>query len=387
MTRKWQKATAMMVVLTMTLVISGCDLFGSSPAATPGPAQVGGTSASATGTAGSMVISPAISDSTPIAGGAGGKTLKVGIIQTVNQPALIAATQGITMAFQDKGYSEGQNIHFEVKDGALNPTNLAAISAAFADPSASYDAIIAVGTPATAAAKKAVADAGNKTPLFFVAVSDPYAAKFANSATDHPDNLTGIQDSPPVTDALKLIQQVLPNAKNVGLLWNPDEANSVYTRNIAEGAAAMLGFTIIEQPATTSANLVDAANALADKQVDAFFVSTTNYVVTGLPTIAQVGAGRNPKIPLFGNDFISATRGACVAYGLDYTDSGRKVGLMAWAALTGQQQIKDMPIQLQTKTALYVNTFYAQQQGVTIPDSVLKQAAQVLDGPAATPGK
>ncbi|PZR97026.1 MAG: hypothetical protein DLM69_10310, partial [Candidatus Chloroheliales bacterium] len=236
-------------------------------------------------------------------------------------------------------------------------------------------------------AKKAVADAGNKTPLFFVAVSDPYAAKFANSATDHPNNLTGIQDSPPVTDALKLIQQVLPNVKNIGLLWNPDEANSVYTRNIAEGAAAMLGFTIIEQPATASANLADAANALADKQVDAFFVSTTNYVVTGLPTIAQVGAGRSPKIPLFGNDFISATRGACVTYGLDYTDSGRKVGLMAWAALTGQQQIKDMPIQLQTKTALYVNTFYAQQQGVTIPDSVLKQAAQVLDGPAATPGK
>ncbi len=387
MTRKWQKATAMMVVLTMTLVISGCDLFGSSPGATPGPTRAGGTSASATGTAGSMIISPASSDSTPVAGGAGGKTLKVGIIQTVSQPALIAATQGITMTFQDKGYTEGQNIHFEVKDGALNPTNLAAISAAFADPSAGYDAIIAVGTPATIAAKKAVADAGNKTPLFFVAVSDPYAAKFANSATDHPNNLTGIQDSPPVTDALKLIQQVLPNVKNIGLLWNPDEANSVYTRNIAEGAAAMLGFTIIEQPATASANLADAANALADKQVDAFFVSTTNYVVTGLPTIAQVGAGRSPKIPLFGNDFISATRGACVTYGLDYTDSGRKVGLMAWAALTGQQQIKDMPIQLQTKTALYVNTFYAQQQGVTIPDSVLKQAAQVLDGPAATPGK
>ncbi len=393
MSRNWQKATALMAILTLSLVISGCDLFGSSPAPTPGPtAIVSGTptksaNANATSTGGSAMATTPAMVITPTSA-TGGKTLKVGVIETVNQPALIAATQGVTMAFQEKGYSEGQNIHFDIKDGNLDPTNLAAIGAAFADPTAGYDAIIAVGTPATAAAMKAVADAGNKLPLFFVAVSDPYGsvpgtARFANSATDHADNITGIQDSPPVTDALKLLQEVLPKVKNVGLLWNPDESNSVYTRVIADRAAASLGFTIIEQPATKNVNLVEAANALADKQVEAFFVSTTNYVVTGLPGIAQAGADHNPKIPLFGNDFISATRGACLAYGLDYVDSGHKVGLMAWEALTGQQQVKNMPIQLQSKTALYVNTFYAQQQGVTIPASVLSQAAQVLNGPAA----
>lgn len=392
MIRKWQGTIA--AVLVLILVISGCDLFGSNPEPTPPPAsptKVGGTptkAAAATTPTAMAVTTPAV---TPTTGGsAANKSLKIGIVETVNQPALAAAIDGAKQAFKDKGYTEGQNVTFDVKDGNLDPTNLAAIAAAFADPSAGYDAMIAVGTPATQAAKKASDDNGGKIPVFFVAVSDPYGPKFATSATDHPANLTGIQDSPPVTDALKLIPQVLPKVKNVGLLWNPDEANSKYTTLIARSVSSNLGFTIVEQQATKGTNLVDAANALAEKQVDAFFVSTTNYVVTGLPGIAQAGADHSPnKIPLFGNDFLSATRGACVAYGLDYTDSGRKVGNMVWSVLTGQQQMKDTPIVMQDKTQLYVNTFYAQQQGVTIPDSIIKQAAQVFNGPAptATPTK
>ncbi len=399
MNRKWQSSVAFGLLLAMALVMSGCDIFGSPAAPTPGPVT---PTAATTGTPGgvvtgtmtmsmtatpamSMTTTPAMTATITTTNTANLKPLKIGVIQTVVQPALLAATQGIKDTFKDKGYVEGQNITFDVKDGAGDSVNLSAIAQAFADPSANYDAIIAVGSPATLAAKKAVGDNGNKIPLFFVAVADPYGPKIANSATDHQDNLTGVQDSPPVTDALKLITQVLPNVKNVGLLWNPDEPNSSYTTKIARNVAATLNFTIVEQAATKGVNLADAANALADKQVDAFFVSTTNYVVTGLPSIAQAGADHNPKIPLFGNDSLSATRGACVAYGLDYSDSGRKVGEMAYNVLTGKTQIKNMPIQLQTKTLLYVNTFYAQQQGVTIPDTILKQAAQVLNGPAPTP--
>src|SRR5689334_10634140 len=106
MSSKWQKGMVTLAMLALALFISGCDLFGSTPAPTPPPQPTAsGTptkGAAATNTAGSgPTNTPVTASNTPTGGTPSAKTLKVGIIETVNQPALVAATDGAKQAFKD----------------------------------------------------------------------------------------------------------------------------------------------------------------------------------------------------------------------------------------------------------------------------------------------
>ncbi|GEM_PF-2619764 len=395
MNRKWHFGSVALTALLVTMVASGCAIGGGPDNPTPGPQAAASPRASGTpgtpmamasGTA--MMVSPtamAMLSPTAMMTTTGGplKSLKVGVIETTVQPALEAAIKGFKDQFAAKGYTEGTNISFDVKQGAGDAATLSQIATVFFDPSKGYDMVLAVGT----AALKAAVNEGKANPampIIFVAISDPYGAGIGvKSPTDHPANITGIQDSPPVTDALKLVLEVLPNVKNVGLLWNPSEPNSTYSTDLARSAAASLGLNLIEQTTATNDDLGQAANALADKGAQVFFVSTTNSVVQRLPSIAKVSGEREPKIPLFGNDFLSAGRGAVAAYGLDYSDSGMQAADLALQVAEGKT-VKEIAIKQQTKTLLYVNTYYAGQQAVKLPDAVKGRAAQVIDSAAPT---
>lgn len=394
MAKKWQMGIVALVIFVSAFSISGCDI-GGGPTATPTPV---GAAASPSGTVAGTAVSTTVAQATsttgmamtsPTVGSSGDKKpLRIGIIETTVQPALEACIAGFKAELKAQGYEEGKNVTFEVKQGAGDAGTLSQIAILFFDPNKDYDMVLAVGTPALKAAVNE-SKANPNVPIIFVAISDPYGANVgAKSPTDHPANLTGIQDSPPVTDALKLIGEVMTGTKTVGILWNPAEPNSIYSTDLARGAAASLGLNLLEQTTATSEDLRQAANSLADKGAQVFFVSTTNSVVQRLPSIAAVAAEHDPKIPLFGNDALSAGRGAVAAYGLDYTDSGMQAGQIA-VEVAGGKAVKDIPIRLQTKTQLFVNTYYAGQQGVTIPDALKSRAAQVLDAPAATatPGK
>ena len=70
-----------------------------------------------------------------------------------------------------------------------------------------------------------------KIPVVFNSVTDPYAAKAANSPTDKPANLTGVQAMPPVEAGMRVMLEVVPNAKRIGIVWNPAEANSTARGN------------------------------------------------------------------------------------------------------------------------------------------------------------
>jgi putative ABC transport system substrate-binding protein len=242
------------------------------------------------------------------------------------------------------------------------------------------DAIITIGTPASQAALAATQD--TKTiPVFFSAVADPYGAGLAGKKegdtvtpdpASHPDNVTGVQAFPPVEAGMKLIQEVLPQAKTIGLLWNPSEPNSLATTLEARKVAGNLNLIVVEEPVAKPADSAAAAASFANKNIDAFFVSTTNSVVAGLDAV--VAEARRTKKPLFGNDPLSAARGAVAAEGLDYTENGRQTGDLAVRVLTGKANVKTTDIAKTTKESLCVNTAAAADQGVTLPQELLDRA-------------
>src|SRR5579859_1837335 len=335
-----------------------------------GPTADTTTNPTATPVSATAAATPSTSGTTPAAttptGGAattttdsglGNKKYTIGILQTATHPALDFTREGVKQAFTQAGLVEGQNVTYDLRNAELDAPTAAKMADALIGKN--VDAIIAIGTLASQAALAEETKQKTTIPIFFCAVSDPYIVKLAGSSVGdtitadpkiHPDFVTGVQAFPPVKEGLALIQQVKPGAKTIGLLWNPNEPNSKATTDEARKVAVDMGLTLIDRPATKPSEVLDAAQALARYNVDAFFVSTTNSVVNGLDSVVKVA--QENKIPLFGNDPLSASRGSVAAQGLDYTQNGLETGALAVQVLTGKATVKSLDIQKTTKQAL-----------------------------------
>jgi putative ABC transport system substrate-binding protein len=169
--------------------------------------------------------------------------------------------------------------------------------------------------------------------------------------------------------------EVNPKIKNVGLVYNPSEPNSKFLRDQAVDATKKLSLNLVEASVTTSAEVLTAAQSLADK-VDAFLVTTDITVVNALPSMVKVASDN--KKPLFASNALSAESGAAVAYGLLYTDVGIVGAGKAAQILDGKKPV-DIPVERIKQLYLYINTKAAAQMGLTIPDAVLNRATQKFD--------
>ena len=355
------------LLASLTLVLAGCLPGGEGPTAVP-------AGATPTPAAGTTRTPSTARTATPGAA----KKYRVAILQFATHPALDFTREGIKTAFADANLKEGTDVEFDIRNAEGDVPTARTIAQKFVADK--VDLILTIGSPATDQAKVATADTMS-IPVVFSAVADPYIADFAGKKDGdninrdpsiHPDNLTGVQAFPPVQAGLELIQEVLPGAKRIGLLWNPNEPNSLATTLEVRKVTAEMGLSIIEAPVPAPAASAPAAASFANKGIDAFFVSTTNSVVAGLDAV--VSEARRTKKPLFGNDPLSAVRGAVAAQGLDYTENGRQAGDMAVRILTGKANVKTMPVERTTKESLCVNTAAAADQGVTLPASLLERA-------------
>ncbi len=346
--------------------------------ATATTATSGATATTATSAATATTATSAATATTGT-GATTGKHYTIGILQTATHPALDFTREGAKQAFIQAGMVEGQTVTFDLRNAELDAPTAAKMADTFI--ANKVDAIISIGSLASQAALAEEQKQGSTIPLFFTAVADPYVAKLAGKQEGdtitadpkiHPAFETGVQAFPPVEDGLKIIKEVKPDVKTVGLLWNPNEPNSKATTDEARKVADKMGLTIIDRTATKPAETLDAAQALARYNVDVFFVSTTNSVVNGLDSVVRVA--QENKIPLFGNDPLSASRGAVAALGLDYTQNGLEAGQQAVQVLTGKATIQSLDIQMTTKQALCINTQAAQLQSVDLPAGLKDRA-------------
>jgi putative ABC transport system substrate-binding protein len=298
----------------------------------------------------------------------------VGMMKLVSHPALDAEQQGVKDALAAAGYIDGETVRIEEANAEGDIATLSTIAQKFVDDG--VDLIVATSTPALQAAFNATKDLEGP-PIVFNAVTSPYAAGVANAPDDHPSWVIGIQALAPVEDALALIPAILPDAQSVGYLYNPAEANSVVNTEIAEPEAEALGLNLEIATISNSSEVQTAAEALAARGVDAFFVSTDSTVVSGLEALVKVA--NDNDIPFFANDPDSAARGAAIALGLDYYQDGLDSGALAVGILNGELDIPSAVIERQRAGSLVVNLAAAAEQGLEIPQEYIDRAAQVIE--------
>jgi putative ABC transport system substrate-binding protein len=133
--------------------------------------------------------------------------------------------------------------------------------------------------------------------------------------------------------------------------------------------------TLVEMPVSASSEVLQAAQVLASKKVDAIAVSADNTVYISLSSVVKVAEER--KIPLFVTEPFQVQKGACAGIGADFYQWGKESGKVAALIIRGTSA-GQIPIQSLNSKVIYVNLKAAEAQGVTLPPNLLKEADRII---------
>lgn len=292
----------------------------------------------------------------------------VAVTAIVEHPALDAVRDGVQAALKEAGYERGKNLKWQYQSAQGNTGTAAQIARKFVGDKP--DAIVAIATPSA----QAVVAATKTVPVVFSAVTDPVAAKLVPSWEASGTNVTGVSDLLALDKQMDLVKQVVPDAKRVGMVYNPGEANSVVVVKELQKLLPTMGMTLVEAAAPRSVDVSSAARSLVGK-VDVIYTSTDNNVVSAYEALVKVG--QDAKIPLVASDTDSVKRGAVAAYGINYRDLGEQTGRVVARILKGEAPGSIKP-EVSTKLELFVNPAAAQKQGVELSEALIKSAAEVV---------
>ena len=314
-----------------------------------------------------------------LAGGAVALTLLTGtahavgvatveVLAIVEHPALDSIRDGVRAELQAAGYEPGKNLKWEYQSAQGNTGTAAQIARKFVGDNPSV--IVAIATPAA----QAVVAATKTVPVVYAGVTDPIAGQLVNTWGPSGTNVTGVSDKLPLERQIALIKRVVPNAKTVGMVYNPGEANSVVVVKALKELLARQGMTLKEAAALRTVDISSAAKSLIGK-VDVIYTNTDNNVVSAYEALVKVA--NDAKIPLIAADTDSVKRGAIAALGIDYSNLGHQTGKVVLRILKGEK-----PGAIASETSndlqLFVNPGAAQKQGVTLPPDLLKDATEIV---------
>jgi putative ABC transport system substrate-binding protein len=296
-------------------------------------------------------------------------SIKVGIIQIVEHPALDAAREGFIEEMAKAGYKEGDNITYDYKNAQGDMSTAQTIAKQFTYDK--LDLILAIATPTA----QAVANSVKDTPILITAVTDPKSAGLVDSLEVPGANITGTSDLTPVKQQLELFKKIDPNIKKIGIIYNGGEVNSVVQAELAEKEAKKLDLELINLTVTSSNEVYQGAQSLVGR-VDGIYVPTDNTVVSAIQSVVKVA--NESDLPLIVGEDNSVENGGLATVGINYYQLGRQTGKMAVEVLDGADPAK-MPIQYLENTDLVINLKAAQEMGVDLPEELLNQAKRIIE--------
>lgn len=342
MKKSVKKVIAAAMAAMMAASLAAC---GSSGAAS--------SSAASSEAAGSEAASGEAAESK--AADASGKTYKIGVLQLVQHAALDAANKGFVEALDESGISYEIDQQNAAGDTATSTT----IAQKFVTDG--DDLIFAIATGAAQAAAAETKD----IPIVLTAVTDPADSGLVSSNEEPGGNVTGTSDLTPVADQIKLIKQILPDAKTVGILYCSAESNSQIQVQMAHEACEAEGLTAEDYSVANSNDIQTVVESMVGK-VDVIYAPTDNTIAAGMATVAMI-ANEN-KLPTIVGEQGMCDAGGLATYTIDYTELGKQAGEMAVEILKDGKNPAEMPIEYypSDKLKLVVNQETADALGIDV---------------------
>lgn len=294
----------------------------------------------------------------------GNDMLKVGILQLMEHPSLNTIRESIVEGLAEEGYTEGENLEIDYKNGQNDMTNMKTIAQTFV--SGGCDVIVAIATPAA----QAVLSETTEIPIIFAAVTDPVDAGLVDDMNMPGGNVSGTSDEVSAEAIIELAKEITPGFKTIGALYSAGEDNSDSVIQGLTEYAQKNGYKLVESTVTNTSEVQQAAQYLADK-ADIVYSPIDNTIASAMAVATEVF--NNAQVPFYVSADSMVQDGGLATYGIDYTVLGKETAKMV-AAVLGGSDTAAMPVVKMSDMQVYVNTATAAALGIEIPQTVLDKA-------------
>jgi ABC-type uncharacterized transport system substrate-binding protein len=312
--------------------------------------------------------------SAPLAGEAqqAGKSARIGYLSSGTATANAGLRRAFTDGLRDHGRIEGENIAIEYRWEGTGKSTLDGLAAELVR--LPLDLIFAVNTPASLATKRT----GTTLPVVFATVSEPVAIGLVDSLPRPGRNFTGLTtiNRELMSKRLELLKETIPGLTRVGYLANPGYEVHKAQLTDMNAAAHSLGLTLHLAEVRAPSEFEGAFALMAAAHVGAFIVQQDDLFVGNRALVIDSAAKRRlPGMYVFS---LYPRSGGFMSYGAHAEDLYRRAAEYVDRILKGTKP-SNLPVERPTKFELVINLKTAKALGLTIPQTLLLQADQVIE--------
>ena len=302
-----------------------------------------------------------------------GEVARVGYINPgyPSDPIRLRRFEAFRQGLRELGYVEGRNIAIESRWAEGNYDRYPAFAADLVR--LKVHVIVTVGGAATKAAKQVTAT----IPIVMSLVTEPVESGLVSSLARPGGNVTGtsIMASDLAGKQFEMLKQAVPKASRVALLWNPANPGGAAQLREAKTAARALGLRLQALEARAPQEIDSAFAAMTRERADALVVLGDAILYNQRKQIAELAA--KSRLPSASALREYAEAGGLIAYGTDSLDLERRSTAFVDKILKGAKPA-DLPVEQPTKFELVINLKTAKALGLTIPQSILVRADEVI---------
>ncbi len=272
---------------------------------------------------------------------------------------------------RDLGYVEGRNVLIEYRWAEVKYDRFPALIGELL--ALKVAVIVTAGTPATLAVKKAT----TSVPVVMAAVGDPVGTGIVPSLSHPGGNITGLTAISTEMDAkrLELLREVVPSVSYIAVLWNPGSPLQVLAEKQVQAAAQVLRMRVLSLRVKTEEEIKSALAVMARERPDALLVLADRLLLHHRALIMDFATRHQlPGVHAY-RELVEA--GGLMSFGPSYADMHKRAAYFVDRILKGAKP-GDLPVERPLTFELVINLKVAKALGLTIPQSVLLRATEII---------
>jgi len=304
----------------------------------------------------------------------GDRVRRIGVLMSGSENDPLVKTQrgAFTQALADLAWTDGRNLRMDLRWAGDDIDRSRALAQELV--SMQPDVIVAVTTPVAVAAQRET----RTTPIVFVNVGDPVASGIVGSLNRPGGNITGfaLYVASLAGKWLELLLEIAPGLKRAAIMFNPDTAPTSSFMPSLETAARSLKIVPIIAPVHGDGEIETAITALGREPGGGLVVLTDLFMIAHRAQIISAAA-RNNVSAVYGTS-LYVRDGGLLSYGPDPLDTFRRAATYVDRILRGAKPA-DLPVQFPVKYEMVINLKTAKALGLTVPQSILLRADEVIE--------
>jgi len=311
----------------------------------------------------------------PLAVGAQQSAMPVlGFLGSASEADYKTAAAAVRRGLNEAGYVEKQNLLIDYRWANFQYDRLPALAAELVKRP--VDAIFATGSVVSALAAKS---ATSTIPIVFANGSDPVENGLVASLNRPGGNVTGITfiNSQLGPKRIQLLRLLNPKTAVVAVLVNPKNPNAADEKTFV-AAGRSIGVEVVIVNASTKPEIKEAFNRAVEQHADALLIHVDALFNDGAGQSQIIALAGQHRLPTMTANATFPARGGLISYGADTADLNRQAGVYVARILRGEKPA-DLPIVQTTNFALRVNLKTANALGLSIPESFLLLADEVIE--------